>query len=93
VGRVNDHEQRLRAVESRNRRVEGDKAWETSWTRRLVISVLTYLVVLAYNAAIGGQRPFLTALVPVAGFLLSTLTIPLIKCRWLAHHLLRKDTP
>ncbi len=89
---MSDLAQRLEAVEARNRRVEGDKAWEISWTRHLVICVVTYVVVLGYNAAIGGAPPLLTALVPVAGYFLSTLTIPLIKRRWLVRHQLhRKD--
>lgn len=37
-------EERLSAIEERNRRVEADKAWETSWLRILSISVITYVV-------------------------------------------------
>lgn len=34
-------EKRLKTIEERNRRVETEKAWETSVTRRLSIAVLT----------------------------------------------------
>ena len=34
-------EQRLAAIEERNRRVETDKAWEISWMRRIAIAVMT----------------------------------------------------
>ena len=45
-------EERLSSIEERNRRVEADKAWETSWTRRLLIAVLTYGVIAVYLQAI-----------------------------------------
>ena len=40
-----DLEKEIRSIKKRNARVEKDKAWETSLTRRLCICVLTYLVV------------------------------------------------
>ena len=36
-------EERLNKIEDRNRRVEFDKAWETSFVRILSISIITYL--------------------------------------------------
>jgi len=77
-------EERLSRIESRNGKVEADKAWETSWTRRIAIMVLTYLVVSAYLAFVVHIDPWINALVPVIGFLLSTLTIEFIKNRWTA---------
>ena len=41
-------EDRIRNIEDRNKRVEADKAWEGSWTRKISIMALTYLVVAAY---------------------------------------------
>ncbi len=76
-------EERLRLIENRNSRVEADKAWETSWTRRISIAVLTYLVVVAYLYFVIHIDPWLNALVPVAGFLLSTMTISYFKKLWL----------
>lgn len=76
-------EDRIRALETRNRRVEADKAWETSWTRRLSIMVLTYLVVAFYLYFVVHINPWINALVPVIGFLLSTLTISLLKKYWI----------
>ena len=80
----NELEHRLAAIEERNLRVEGDKAWEGSFVRRALIAALTYVVVALYNWAIGGHVPLLTAFVPVGGYLFSTLTIPAIKKRWIA---------
>lgn len=78
-------ENRLAALEARNKRVEADKAWEISWTRRIAVMVLTYLVVAAYLHFVVGIEPWINALVPVIGFLLSTLTVSLLKKYWLAH--------
>lgn len=76
-------EDRLTLIESRNQKVEGDKSWETSWTRRLSIMVLTYTVVVFYLRFVVHIDPWINALVPVIGFLLSTLTVSLLKKEWL----------
>ena len=33
---------RITAIEARNKRVEGDKAWETSYARRALLVAFTY---------------------------------------------------
>lgn len=76
-------EQRIAALEARNRRVEGDKGWETSWTRRLSIMAMTYVVVSVYLQFVVHIDPWINALVPVIGFLLSTLTLSILKSWWL----------
>lgn len=76
-------EQRIAKIEKRNKRVETDKAWETSWTRRICIMVLTYLVVVAYSYIIREcDNILLSSLVPVLGFLLSTLSVKAIRRLW-----------
>lgn len=81
--RNEDLEKRIALLEARNHRVEADKAWETSWIRRLSIMVLTYFVVVAYLAFVVYIDPWINALVPVIGFFLSTLTISLVKDMWI----------
>ncbi|MGB4800369.1 MAG: hypothetical protein WBP03_02530 [Candidatus Saccharimonadales bacterium] len=76
-------EERISTLESRNTRVEADKAWETSWVRRGAIMALTYLTVVAYLHFVIHIDPWLNALVPVIGFFLSTLTVSLFKRVWL----------
>lgn len=76
-------EERIAQLEARNRRVEGDKAWETSWTRRLAIMLLTYLTVVSYLHFVVHVDPWINALVPVLGFFLSTLTVSQLKKHWL----------
>ncbi len=71
-------------LEQRNARVDADKAWETSYTRRGIIAVLTYIVVLVFLLKINASEPYLSALVPVAGFLLSTAALVPLKKWWLA---------
>lgn len=76
-------EERLQAIEKRNQRVEMDKAWETSSTRKLLIAVLTYIIIVLFFAVAGISNPFLNAIVPTTGFVLSTLSIPIIKKAWI----------
>ncbi|OQA36018.1 MAG: hypothetical protein BWY53_00653 [Parcubacteria group bacterium ADurb.Bin326] len=75
-------EDRISKIEQRNIRVEADKAWETSWTRRFFIALFTYLVISLYMSVIGVEGPWLNAIIPTVGFLLSTLTLSFIKKIW-----------
>lgn len=71
------------AIKARNKRVETDKAWETSWTRRICIMVLTYIVVVIYSFTISKvQNVWLSSFVPVIGFTLSTLSLGLMRKLW-----------
>jgi len=79
--------QRIEKLESRNRRVEADKAWETSWIRKALIMLATYIVVSIYLRFVVHINPWINALVPVIGFFFSTLTISLLKQRWIARRL------
>jgi hypothetical protein len=75
-------EKRLSALEQRNKRVELDKRWETSLTRKFLIAVFTYVSVVLYFFAVEVDRPFLSAIVPTVGFLLSTLYLPFFRKLW-----------
>lgn len=72
----------LKAIHERNRRVELDKEWETSITRRSIIAILTYFIVVLFLHLIGAPNIWLNALVPVLGFLLSTMSMPLFRKMW-----------
>lgn len=72
----------LELIKSRNERVEMDKAWEVSWTRRLLIAVITYIVASVWLWVIDETNIFLKAVVPTVGYLLSTFSIPYIKKLW-----------
>ena len=76
-------EERVNDIEERNKRVEKDKAWETSMTRRLCIMVLTYIVVITYSYMINNfSSILLSSLVPVIGFTLSTLSLNMVRKIW-----------
>ena len=76
-------EQEIKKIQERNKRVEKDKAWETSWTRRICIMILTYIVVITYSYIIKKyDNILLSSLVPVIGFTLSTLSLRLVRKVW-----------
>jgi len=76
-------EQRIKKIEERNQKVETDKAWETGWTRRVLLTIFTYLAIGVYMWAIDISRPWINAVVPAVAFMLSTLTIPFFKKIWI----------
>ena len=75
-------EKEIRSIKERNRRVELDKVWETSFTRRLLLIVFTYLSIGIYLNVINIPNPWMNAIVPALAFLLSTLTLPFFKNLW-----------
>ena len=76
-------EKRVKDIEERNKRVELDKSWETSWTRRICIMILTYIIVIIYSYFIRNyDYILLSSLVPVIGFTVSTLSLKAIRKLW-----------
>jgi len=78
-------EKEVKEITTRNARVEADKAWETSYVRRSLLTLFTYLSVGAYLQVIGLPQPWLNAIIPAIAFMLSTLTLPFFKNLWLKH--------
>ncbi|MBR1984192.1 MAG: hypothetical protein IKA31_00460 [Clostridia bacterium] len=73
----------IEQIKQRNKRVELDKTWETSWTRRICICCLTYLVVVLYSVCINKiSNIWLSSFVPVIGFTLSTLSLRFVRKIW-----------
>ena len=73
-------EKRINKIEERNKKVELNKSLETSQTRRICIMILTHIVVIFYsylNTKI--NNIFLSSLVPVIGFTLSTASLNIIR--------------
>ncbi|OGD85527.1 hypothetical protein A3B51_02805 [Candidatus Curtissbacteria bacterium RIFCSPLOWO2_01_FULL_41_18] len=75
--------QEIEKIKERNKRVERDKTWETSWTRRIAISITTYILIAIFLAVIKIERPFVAAIIPSVAYLLSTATLGFLKDRWL----------
>lgn len=76
-------EERINKIEQRNKRVEGDKAWETSTLRKVLIIIFTYVFAVLYLKIADTTNPWFGAVVPCAGFYLSTKSIKVIKKIWL----------
>lgn len=81
--RIKKLEERIEEIEKRNKRVEGDKAWETSMLRKILIVILTYVFAVLYLKIADTTNPFFGAVVPCVGFYLSTQTLNVIKKWWL----------
>ena len=78
-----DLEQKIKEIEERNKRVELDKAWETSWTRKICIMLLTYIIVILYSYFIRNyDNILLSSLILVIGFGLSTLSLKVVRKIW-----------
>ena len=73
----------VESIEKRNARVESDKAWETSWARRVLIAFITYGVIAAYLIYLEVEKAMLHALVPATAYILSTLGLHYMKLIWI----------
>lgn len=80
---LNELNEEINKIKERNKRVELDKKWETSWTRRICICILTYVIVATYSYLVRNYTNiFISSLVPVIGFTLSTLSLKYIRKIW-----------
>lgn len=80
-------EERIAKIESRNRKVEIEKAWETSSTRKVLLVISTYTLMTIFMYVIKVERPFVSAIIPTFGYILSTLSLPFIKRFWQKHRM------
>ena len=72
----------IEKIKLRNKRVELDKKWETCITRRILICILTFIVVVCYTYATKKiDNIFLSSLVS-NWILLSTLSLKGIRKIW-----------
>lgn len=80
---LKEMDQEIEKIKQRNKKVELDKKWETSYTRKICICILTYIVVIIYSYVIRKfDNIFLSSLVPVIGFTLSTLSLNFVRKVW-----------
>ncbi len=73
----------INEIKERNVRVETEKAWETSLFRKVLIAILTYVVIVIFFIFAELPRPFIGAIVPTLGFILSTLSVSYFKNIWI----------
>ena len=84
--KLKELEKEIKKVKVRNKRVEADKAWETSFTRRVLVTILTYLVIVLFFYFAELPKPFINSIVPALAFLLSTMTLSFFKKIWLGRY-------
>jgi hypothetical protein len=82
---IDELEARVEKIERRNKGVELNKTWETSFVRRGLLVIFVYLAIALYLKFIIGINPWINAVVPSIGFLLSTLTLNYFKSLWVKY--------
>lgn len=85
MNELEEFKKEIEQIKQRNARVEADKAWETSLFRKVLIAILIYTVLVLFFFVAKFPNPFISAIVPTVGFILSTLSIPFFKNLWLRH--------
>jgi len=78
-------EREILLIKKRNAKVEADKAWETSISRKILVALFTYLMIVIFFYAAGLSDPWRNSLVPALAFFISTSTMPFFKKLWLKH--------
>ncbi|NDK07752.1 hypothetical protein EOM39_00730 [Candidatus Gracilibacteria bacterium] len=73
----------INKIKDRNAKVEAEKAWETSMHRKISILILTYMIISLVMYFLDFDKPFLNAIIPTSGYLLSTLSISFLKKRYI----------
>ena len=81
--KIKELEQKIIEIEKRNKRVELDKAWETSLLRKSLIIIFTYVFAVLYLKIADTTNPCFGAVVPCAAFYLSTQSIKVVKSWWI----------
>ncbi len=87
---VKELKKEIEKIKERNKRVESDKTWETSFTRKVLIALATYIFISLFLWVAKIPDPLINALVPTIAFFISTLTIPAFKSLWLKYIYKRK---
>jgi len=80
---IKELEKEINILKERNARVEADKAWETSPARRFIIALLTYALIVVFFVVMRLPNPFVNALIPTLAYVVSTLTLSMLKRIWL----------
>ena len=85
MAKLKDLESEIKKIKARNKKVEADKAWETSISRKIIIAILTYLVIVIFFYFATLPNPWINSIVPTVGFVLSTLSLPFFKKWWIEY--------
>lgn len=80
-------ENQINSINERNKKVEADKAWETSKFRVFSICLITYVIASFVLYFIGNQNFLLNAFIPTIGYFLSIQSLPIIKNWWIKRNI------
>lgn len=83
--RIKKLEEEVAKIKLRNIKVEQNKAWETSIHRKLIITILTYVVMCLIMSQLDVERFYLSAIIPTLGFVLSSLSLNFFKRIWIRY--------
>lgn len=86
ASRIEKLEREIEKIRERNKKVELNKAWETSTARHVIIAVLTYAATYIVFLLINIQNPHFNAIIPTVAFFLSMQSLPMIKKWWIKKH-------
>lgn len=80
---LNEIQRELDLIKTRNKKVEANKAWETSWSRKILIAIITYILLVIFMHINEIDKPFINGLIPTFAFLISVSTLPYFKKLWI----------
>ena len=89
--RIQRLEHLIEEMNRRNYRVDLNKKWETSATRFMGVTAITYITMNLILWSIGGPYPPIHALVPTCGYMLSTLSLQRLKKYWITFETRNED--
>ncbi len=77
----------ISAIQLRNKKVEAEKAWETSWQRTWLILSITYVFMVFFMNMIWVKWAYVNAMIPTFWFFLSTLSVGFLKSKYIEKYL------
>ena len=89
--KLNELEKEIKKIKSRNTKVEAEKAWETSFERKLLIVFITYVIISIVMFLLWFKDPLINALIPTFWYLLSTLSISFLRKKYIEKYV-REET-
>ncbi len=81
--KIKNLEDKIEAINERNKKVAADKAWETSYFRVLLIAGIIYVIAVKMLYFLGSDNYYLNALVPSIGYIISVQSLPFVKKWWI----------
>lgn len=79
---IEEVKKEIDVIKERNKKVEADKAWETSKFRVIFIAIVTYIITAIVFYTIGVKNFLTSALIPTIGYYISTQSLPFFKKLW-----------